>query len=37
MQDEQLAGFPVAGMEQIRGEKLTGTPVAELMAQIRDE
>jgi hypothetical protein len=37
MQDEQLAGFPVAGMEQIQDEKLTGTPAAELMAQMRDE
>jgi hypothetical protein len=38
MQDEQLAGVPVAGpMEQIQDKTLTGTPAAELMAQIRDE
>jgi hypothetical protein len=40
MQDEELAGFPAAGlMEWIRDETLAGVgaPVPELMAQMRDE
>jgi hypothetical protein len=38
MQDEGLAGSPVAGlMAQIRDEQLAGTPAAGLMEQIQGE